>query len=417
MKKMKKTIKLIITLLIFNLNYSQQYDLVVKNGFLIDAKNNINKTMDIAIKEGKIASVERKIDASLAKKVIDAKGLVVTPGLIDIHTHNFYGTKPNSAYSNGFNSLPPDGFTFRAGVTTVVDCGGAGWRNFITFKEQVIDRSKTRVLALINIVGRGMSGNPNEQDISDMDPKLTSMMADQFKEHIVGVKLAHFLGYNWEPTELAVEAGEISKIPVVIDFGASDPVLPLNTLLNEKLRPGDIYTHCYSDVKGRTAILDENGKVRDYVFEAQKRGVVMDVGHGAGSFYFHQAIPAVRQGLKPNSISTDLHIFSMNGGAKNMTNVMSKFLNMDMTLEEVIEASTWKPAQYIQRTELGHLSEGAIADLSILKIHQGNFGFLDVLFKRMKGDKKIVCELTLKDGEVVYDLNGIASQDWDKQYQ
>ena len=157
---MKKTIKLIITLLFFNLNYSQQYDLVVKNGFLIDAKNNINKTMDIAIKEGKIASVERKIDASFAKKVIDAKGLVVTPGLIDFHTHNFYGSKPNSAYSNGFNSLPPDGFTFRAGVTTVVDCGGAGWRNFITFKEQVIDRSKTRVLALINIVGMcGMDNN------------------------------------------------------------------------------------------------------------------------------------------------------------------------------------------------------------------------------------------------------------------
>ena len=274
MKKIIKPLNVLVLLLIFELNYGQEYDLVVKNGFLIDAKNEINKDwpMDVAIKNGKVASVQKKINGNLAKKIIDAKGLVVTPGLIDIHTHNFYGTVPNSAYSNGFNSLPPDGFTFRAGVTTVVDCGGAGWRNFITFKEQVIDRSKTRVLALINIVGRGMSGNPNEQDISDMNPKLTSMMAQQFKDHIVGVKLAHFLGYNWKPTELAVEAGEMSKIPVVIDFGASDPVLPLNTLLNEKLRPGDIYTHCYSDVKGRTAILDENGKVRDYVFKAQKGG-------------------------------------------------------------------------------------------------------------------------------------------------
>ena len=293
MKKIIKPLNVLVLLLIFKLNYGQEYDLIVKNGFLIAAKNEINEIMDVAIKNGKVASVQKKINSNLAKKIIDAKGLVVTPGLIDIHTHNFYGTVPNSAYSNGFNSLPPAGFTFRAGVTTVVDCGGAGWRNFITFKEQVIDRSKTRVLALINIVGRGMSGNPNEQDISDMNPKLTSMMAQQFKDHIVGVKLAHFLGYNWKPTELAVEAGEMSKIPVVIDFGASDPVLPLNTLLNEKLRPGDIYTHCYSDVKGRTAILDENGKVRDYVFKAQKRGVVMDVGHGAGSFYFHQAVPAV----------------------------------------------------------------------------------------------------------------------------
>tara|TARA_B110000977_G_scaffold67644_1_gene91788 strand:+ start:2959 stop:4206 length:1248 start_codon:yes stop_codon:yes gene_type:complete len=412
MKKVK-VILLICPLLLFSLILKgQSYDLLIKNGHLIDSKNNIDQVMDVAISQGKIAAVEKNISAKLAKKVIDAKGLMVSPGLIDIHSHNFHGTIPDRYLSNSFASLPPDGFTFRVGVTTLVDCGDAGWRNFKTFKEQVIDRSKTRVLSFLNIVGAGMSGGPFEQNIVDMDPKLAAMVARQYPQHIVGFKLAHYHGFDWTPTDRVVQAGELADLPVIIDFGGSEPELPLKKLLLEKLRPGDIFTHAYAHVNGRTPIVDENGKVRDYVFEAQKKGIVFDVGHGGGSFLFEQAVPAVKQGLKPNSISTDLHTGSMNGGMKDIVNVMSKFLNIGLSTQEVIRSTTWDPAKYIKRTDLGHLSVGAVADVTLLNLREGDFGFIDTQGKKMKGNQKLECELTLREGKVVYDLNGLASENW-----
>ncbi|MEO1009784.1 MAG: amidohydrolase/deacetylase family metallohydrolase [Bacteroidota bacterium] len=393
---------------------AQAYDMLIKGGHVIDIKNDIDKVMDVAIKEGKIAKVSPNIPEGLAEAVVNAKGFYVVPGLLDIHTHNFHGTVPFGYLNNSFSALPPDGFTFRSGVTTVADAGSSGWKDFRKFKEQVIDRSKTRVLAFLNIVGLGMKGGAIEQNVGDMDPKLTTMIAKQYPEIVVGVKLAHYSGYDWTPTERTVEAGKQAGIPVMIDFGGSEPELSIKTLFLEKLRPGDIFTHAYANVKGRTPIVDENGKVRDFVFEAQKRGILFDVGHGGGSFRFDQAIPAMEQGLRPNSISTDLHTGSMNGGMKSQINVMSKFLNMDMPLKEVIAASTWQPAQIIQREDLGHLSEGAVADVAVLNLLKGNFGFIDVQKKRMMGDQKLECELTIKDGIVMYDLNGLASKPWNE---
>ncbi len=391
---------------------AQNYDILIKGGHIIDPVNNIDQVMDLAIKGNKIAAIEKEISANQAKKVVDASGLIVSPGLIDMHTHNFYGTVHNRYLANSFSAVPPDGFTFRSGVTTVVDAGSPGWRNFELYKSQIIDPSKTRVLCFLNIVGAGMSGGHREQHIDDMNPKMTAMVAKQNKDHVVGVKLAHFMGYDWTPTELAVEAGKIGSIPVMIDFGGSNPELPLEKLFLEKLRPGDIFTHAYAHVNGRTPIVAENGKVRDYVFKAQKRGIVFDVGHGGGSFLFEQAVPAIQQGLKPDVISTDLHTGSMNGGMKNINNVMSKFLNMGLSIQEVIAATTSQPAKYIQRKDLGHLSVGGLADVTLLNIRRGDFGFIDTRGKRMKGNQKLECELTLRDGKVVYDLNGLASSDW-----
>jgi dihydroorotase len=331
-----------------------------------------------------------------------------------MHVHVFYGTEPDADYSNGFNSVQPDAFTFRAGVTTVVDAGSSGWRNFNTFKEQTIDPSKTRVLAFLNIVGHGMKGGKVEQNLLDMESDPTSYVANKYPDLIVGIKVAHYSGPEWDPVERAVEAGNIAKVPVMIDFGGHIPPLSLETLLMEKLRPGDIFTHCFAHVRGRIPIVDEHGKVRPYVWEAQKRGIVFDVGHGGGSFLFEQAIPALDQGFIPNSISTDLHIGSMNGGMKTMLNVMSKFLNMGVSLEEIITESTWHPAQYIHREDLGHLSVDAVADLTLLKKVEGDFGFIDTGGYKIKGDQKLVCELTLREGKVVWDLNGIASPEWDK---
>ncbi len=397
--------------LIFN---AQEYDILIKNGHVIDAKNGIDKVSDLAIKGGKIAELSNSIAASKAKKVIDANGLFVSPGLLDIHSHNFHGTEPNAYLSNSYSALPPDGFSFEHGVTTIVDVGGAGWKNFRQFKDQVIDRSKTRVLSFLNIVGSGMKGGAIEQNLADMNPKLTSMVAKQFPEHIVGVKLAHYSGFDWTPTERAVEAGKLANIPVMIDFGGSEPELSLETLFMEKLRPGDIFTHAFAHVNGRTPIVNEGGKVEDFAWAAQKRGIIFDVGHGGGSFRFDQAVPAMKQGFKPNTISTDLHTGSMNGGMKDIVNVMSKFLNMDMSVSEVLEATTWNAARAIKRDDLGHLSVGAVADVAILNLREGDFGFIDVTGKKLKGDKKLECELTIRDGKVVYDLNGLAADPWDK---
>jgi len=393
---------------------AQPIDILIKGGRVIDPKNHLDGVMDIGIKDGKISRVAANIPASEAFRVVDATGKLVVPGLIDIHGHHFFGTEENRYLRNSFTALPPDGFTFRAGVTTVVDAGSPGWRNFDTYKAQTIDHSQTRVLAFLNIVGAGMAGGPIEQDLLDMDPRLTAMEAKANSKYIVGIKLAHFSGHNWEPAMKAAQAGRDAGIPVMIDFGGATPTLPLDSLLLDVLRPGDIMTHCFAHVSGRDAIVDDQRKLRDCVWEAQKKGIIFDVGHGGGSFLWDQAVPAFEQGFHPNTISTDLHTGSMNGGMKDMTNVMSKMLVLGMSLPDVIEASTWKPAQVIQRPELGNLDVGAEADIAILSVEKGNFGYVDTKGWKYPGKEKLVAEVTFRAGKIVWDLNGMSSPTWEK---
>ena len=404
---MRKSLLVIITLLCCLIGKAQTVDLLIRNGHVIDPRNKIDAIMDVSILNGRISEVAAKISRP-AKRTIDATGLYVVPGLIDIHGHHYFGTDQDAYLSNSYTALPPDGFTFRSGVTTAVDAGGSGWRNFLDFKNQTIDHSKTRVFALLNIVGSGMRGGATEQNVADMDSKLTAMVAKQYPEYIVGIKLAHYIGADWTPTERAVKAGELANIPLMVDFGSAEPALSMETLLMEKLRPGDILTHCFGHVKGRMPLV-ENGIVQPFAFNAQKRGVIFDVGHGGGSFLFEQAVPAIKQGFKPNSISTDLHTGSMNGGMKDMVNIMSKLLNVGLTLNEVIEKSTWSPAQSINKKDLGHLSVGALADVAVLSLDKGSFGFIDVGGNKITGDKKLTCQLTLLNGDVVWDLNGLAA--------
>ncbi|HVP45905.1 MAG TPA: amidohydrolase/deacetylase family metallohydrolase [Bryobacteraceae bacterium] len=403
--------KLLACILLASIAAAQtQYDLLLQGGRVIDAKNQISAVRDVAIQNGRIAEVAPHIDAAKAAKVVDVSGLLVTPGLVDIHVHVYASTGVQGAYS-GDNSVYPDGFTFRGGVTTVADAGSSGWRNFPDFKEHVIDRSHTRVFAFLNIVGHGMGGGKIEQNVEDMDPKATAEQAQRYKGIVVGVKTAHYAAPDWTAVERAVEAGTIANIPVMVDFGEFLPERPYQELVTKKLRPGDISTHMYL---GAVPMLDDSGKVLPYLFQARKRGVIFDVGHGGGSFLFRQAVPAVHQGFVPDSISTDLHTGSMNAGMKDMLNVMSKFLNIGMPLDDVIARSTWNPAREIKHEEVGHLSVGALADIAVLRLEHGNFGFVDVNGARMRGDQKLVCEVTVRDGKVVYDLNGITREDWDK---
>jgi dihydroorotase len=392
---------------------AQNYSLVIKGGHVIDAKNKINEVMDVAIRDGKIAAVGKNIDAKSAAQVVDAKGLYVTPGLIDLHGHVFAGTEGDRQYSNGPSALDPDPYTFRAGVTTIVDAGGAGWKSFPTFKRNIIDRSRTRVLSFLNIVGEGMRGNPYEQDIDDMDPKKAAEMALKHKDDIVGFKLAHFEAESWVPVERTIEAGNLADMPIIVDFGGSNdhPPLSIETLFTKYFRPGDIYTHVYTELPRRDPVVDlKTRKLRSFMIPAQKKGIIFDVGFGGGSFNFNQAIPAIKGGLLPNTMGTDLHTGSMNGAMKDQLNVLSIFMAMGMDLPSVISRSTWAPAQAIKREELGNLSVGSVADIAVIGVRNGKFGFRDIEGNRHEGKQKLECELTVRGGRVVYDLNAIVQK-------
>ena len=404
---MRHLLLLIIPLCAFG---QPEFDLLLKGGHVIDGKNNLSAVRDLAIADGKIALVAASINPARALKTVNVRGLYVTPGLVDIHAHVYTETGERRSYA-GDLSIPPDGFTFRNGVTTVADAGSSGWRNFEDFKDRIIDRSRTRVLAFLNIVGNGMRGGKYEQDLTDMEAKPTAEMAQKYKGLIVGIKSAHFAGPEWKPYEQAVEAGTAAQIPVMIDFGSNRPERPLYDLLTKVLRPGDIYTHMYSGLRGEQ---DEKGGPSQAMIEGRKRGIIFDVGHGGGSFLWRVAVPLMKAGFIPDSISTDLHAGSMNGGMKDMLNVMDKMLALGMPIDSVILRSTWNPAREIHHEELGNLSPGSPADVVVLRLEKGSFGLVDMNGARLDSSQKLTCELTFRDGRLVYDLNGLTRERWDK---
>lgn len=410
---MRKIYFLLVLTMVSLASYGQSkpYSLVIKGGTVIDPKNNINAVMDIAVADGKIALVQKNIDGSKSTHVVDASGMYITPGLIDLHGHVFAGTEPNHMYSNGFSSVMPDGFYQRVGVTTVVDAGGAGWKSFPTFKKNIIDNSQVRVLSLLNIVGEGMRGGAYEQDVNDMDPIKAAETVMANRQYIVGIKVAHFTASSFVNVDRGVEAGKIANVPIMVDFGGTKPRLSIESLFMEHMRPGDIFTHTFGQLLDtKEAIVDiETNTLKPFVLPAQKRGIIFDVGYGGSSFTYSQAIPAAKAGFHPNTISTDLHTSSMKASMKDMLSVMSKFLKLGMDLPAVIKASTWSPAQAIKREELGHLSVGAIADISILGMRKGKFGFYDLAGYKMESNEKLECEMTIIGGKIVYDLNGIVT--------
>ncbi|MDZ7639690.1 MAG: amidohydrolase/deacetylase family metallohydrolase [Bryobacterales bacterium] len=381
---------------------SGEWDLLIKGGHVIDARNGVDG-VDIAIKEGKIARFAR-IYPPPKPHVVNATGLYVT-GIIDIRAHV---TRAPACAPLGDLSVYPNGFSYRTGVTTLVDAGTAGWRNFADFRQRVIDRANTRVLAFVNIVAEGMSPH-GENDPKDMQPEQAARVAKENADVVVGFKTAHYAGPAWHSIDTAVEAGRLTNLPVMVDFGFLAGERTLKELLETKLRAGDIYTHCYSPF--RTELLPD-GTLNPAMRNGRKRGVLFDVGHGGGSFFWNIAVPATQQGFWPDTISTDLHIGSMNRGMKDLSNVMSKLLVLGMPLKEVIAASTWRAAQTIKHPELGHLSEGATADVAVFRMEQGAFGFLDSAGARMDGKQRLRAELTIQGGNVMWDLNGIAAGHW-----
>jgi dihydroorotase len=376
-----------------------QYDLILQGGHVIDAANEIDGVRDVAITGGKIAAVAPSIPATQGRKAVSVAGQIVTPGLVDIHVH---------AYGGYSGWLFPDEHALPNGTTTVVDTGGAGWKSFEDFKTTIIEKSKVRVLAFLNIVGRGMLGGEVENKVADMEPEPTAECVARYPDLLIGTKTAHFSKPGWDAVDRAVEAGRLCGKPAMIDFSPR-PERSYEDLLLQHMRPGDIHTHMYAS---HIPLLDDAGKVQAFALEARRRGIIFDVGHGAGSFWFRNAVPAMEQGFIPDSISTDMHKRSILIPQATMPLTMSKVLNMAMPLAEVIRRSTLHPALEINRPELGTLSPGAGADIAVFEVEEGDFGFVDSGRARMRGTQRLRCLMTLKDGDVVWDLNGLAWTDW-----
>lgn len=384
---------------------SAQPELVLKGGRVIDPKNGIDAIRDVAISQGRIEAVGENLRG---QREIDVRGMVVTPGLVDIHAHFFHTTGVADAWA-GDNSIRPDDFSFRTGVTTMVDAGSSGWRNFETFRHTVLDRARTRVFAMINIAGLGMLTNIVEQHPEDMKPEEVARLAKKHKDVVVGVKTAHFEGPAWIAVDKALEAGKAAGLPVMVDFGYFRPERPWWQLVESRLRPGDIVTHAF---RAPAPWVDAGGKLYPYLQRGRDRGVKFDVGHGGGSFAWRNAAPAVAQGFWPDSISTDLHTGSMNGAMIDMPTTMSKFLALGMPLRNVVERSTVFPAQMIGHPELGHLSPGAEADIAVFRLMQGDFGFADSDRGLLRGRQRLFCEMTLRAGAVVWDWNARQGVDY-----
>jgi dihydroorotase len=388
--------------------FAQQYDLLLKGGHVIDPKNDVNAVRDVAIKAGRVAAVAANIPIAQAGKVIDVSGLYVTPGLVDIHAHVFAGTRAGST-NGGQSSFYPDQLSFRTGVTTMVDPGSAGWRDFPEFRRTIIDRARTRVLAMLNIAGTGILSYELEQNVNDLSPELTAKMALQHKDVVVGIKSAHWWAANFISVERAVEAGKLANVPVMVDFGYFLKDRPYSHMVTEILRAGDMSTHCF---RWPAPLLNPDGKPAEFLLVARKRGVKFDVGHGGGSFHFRLAAPLVKAGFYPDSISTDMHTQSMNHAMQDMPTTMSKFLAMGMPLVEIVRASTTNPATQVKHPELGQIGAGSEADIAVFRLEEGNFGFADVVGGRIEGRQRLGCEMTLRSGRIVYDFNGRAAVPW-----
>lgn len=378
---------------------AQIYDILIRNGHVIDPANNRNGRMDVGIVGRKIAKVAPNLPASRARLVIDAGDYYVTPGLIDIHTHfDSYGASLN---------LNPDHNTLPHGVTTAVDAGSSGADNFEKFRKEVIAESKVRLLAFLNIVAAGMYGSEVEDDPKQMDVEKAAAMVRRHKDVIVGIKTAHYQPADWIAVDNAVKAAEASGSVCMVDFHPK-PGRSYSDLILKHMRPGDIHTHFYGRL---TPQLDEQKKVQPYMWEARKRGVLFDVGHGSGSLWFRIAVPAIQQGFLPDTISTDIHKSSIMLPRANLITTMSKFLNMGLTVEQVIERVTVNAAKAIRRPGLGNLMEDSIADVAILKLERGKFAFLDSGRGKLTGDKRLRGALTIRDGKIVWDEDGLASED------
>ncbi len=372
------------------------YDIVIRGGEVIDPSQQMRQLADVAVLNGRIAAIEPSIDCASARTVIDARGQIVTPGLIDLHVHVY----PHSPFG-----LDPDSLCAAGGVTTLLDAGTAGSYNFDAFRRETIDRAQTQVLSLVNLSCIGLiAANLGELlDRRYADPQGVVATITRHPDVAVGVKIragAHIIGtgeQGWANLNDAIKAARDSNTWLMVHIGECPMSLPE---LAEALSPGDCITHCFK--AGSTRVTDDNGQIFEAIHAAAERGVIFDVGHGFGSFQWQVVEAALEQGLEPTTISTDIHTKNINGPVYDMPTTMSKFLMLGVPLERVIEMSTTRPAQILKRDdEIGTLRVSTVADIAVLERLTGEFVLTDSYRQDRTASELLVAATTVRRGEIV----------------
>jgi dihydroorotase len=371
---------------------SGRYDLVITGGEVVDPASGYGGRLDVAIAGGKIAAIAPSLEIGSVER-IDATGQYVTPGLVDLHTHVYWGAT--------YWGIEPDPVAARSGVTTWLDVGSAGAYSFPGFREFVVNRSRSRVFSLLNLSAIGLIAPTYEfanLDYCDLD--LATVIVEENRDVIVGIKARidknTTRGVGIRPLALARQLADRLDLPLMVHIGQGPPTIDEVTAL---LRPGDILTHCFTGHDMR--ILGADDLIRPDVAELHARGLILDVGHGAGSFSFETAERMLDQGIMPDVISTDIHQLAIQGPMFDMPTTLSKFLLLGMSVPEVIERATSRPAAAMRKPALGSLKPGSQADVALFRIEEGDFTFQDVFVNERKGTKRLVNTLTLIDGEVL----------------
>ena len=370
-----------------------KYDLLLKGGTIIDAVQGLNAVRDVAIADGTIAAIETDIPERAATQTISVKDKFVTPGLIDIHTHVYYGVTTWG--------IRADAVCTTAGTTTVVDAGSPSWVTFPGFREFIAEPARTNILTYIHISGIGLVYGPIGEmtDITYASPEQVAETLQRHRDITVGVKVRQGkmqVGNNGtEPLKLAIQAAEHAETSVMCHIGSGVPLPEILGLL----RPGDVITHCFQG--NGDNIIDEKGRIIPEAWKAREDGVIFDVGHGAGSFHYEVAQRAMEQGFISDVISTDLHTGNINGPVYDLPTTLSKLMHLGLPLADVIEKATFSAAKAIQREdELGNLKVGTVADVAVFDVLEGQFEYCDSHGTKFIGDKKLKTELTIREGKI-----------------
>jgi dihydroorotase len=365
------------------------FDLILRGGRVIDPSQRLDAVSDVAFAGGKVAAVGSELKAGAGTDIRDVSGLIVTPGLIDLHTHVYWG-----GTSLGIDA---EEFCRTSGVTTAVDTGSAGPGNFAGFRKHVIEPSEVRILAYLHVSHAGIFGFSNRvmvgesEELRLMDPISAAEVADANRDLIVGIKVRvgrHSSGTSGiVPLEIALEVAEQVGMPLMCHI---DHPPPTYEEVVSRLRPGDVLTHAFRPFPNTATTAQ--GTVKRVVLEARERGVLFDIGHGKGSFAFKTARAMLANGFYPDTISSDVHALCINGPAFDQVTTMSKFLCMGMPLADVVAASTVNAAMALRRPALGSLKPGSVGDATLIAVKEGQFDYVDVVGEHMIGNHKIASE-------------------------
>ena len=373
------------------------FDLILRNGRLIDPASGIDATTDVAFNDGKVAAVGAAAAAGQGRSERDVAGSIVMPGMIDFHTHVYWGGTSIS--------IDADQLARRCGTTTWLDVGSAGPGNFAGFRKHVIEPSQTRILAYLHVSHAGIFAfSPQimvgeSLDMRLMDTETCARVAKENPDTIRGIKVrvgAGTSGVNGiAPLYHAIEAADRAGLPVMCHI---DRPPPRYVDVLEILRPGDTLTHCFKPFPN--APITADGRIKDACWKARERGVIFDIGHGKGSFDFNVARAMLEGGFPPDIISSDVHVLCIDGPAFDNMETMSKFLNLGMPLVDIIRAVTATPAKMLGRPDLGDLTVGSTGDATVMRIEGGNFSFTDVLNQTLTGTSRFALDSVVVGGKL-----------------